>query len=73
MGSMRTITQHAEVLDLALTSIIVDDTDTPMQVIAPNMVCILAGPDARTPLGFRAMTDPEAIVLPVVLKWEPVS
>lgn len=67
---MRTITQHAELLDLPLESIIVDDTDTPLQVIDPNLLGVLAGPSAGT---FRLITDPEAVALPASLKWEPVS
>lgn len=67
---MRTITQHAELLDLPLESIIVDDTDTPLQVIDPNLLGVLAGPSAGT---FRLITDPEAVTLPASLKWEPVS
>jgi hypothetical protein len=70
MVPMRTITQHPEVLDLAVTSILVDETDTPMQVIDPNLVGILAGPDAGT---FRVVSDPTAVVLPATVRWEPVS
>lgn len=70
MVPMRTITQHAEVVDLAVTSFLVDDTDTPMQVIDPNLVGILAGPDAGT---FRLISDPAAVVLPATVRWEPVS
>jgi hypothetical protein len=57
-------------LELPLDSIIVDDTDTPMQIIDPNLVGILAGPDIGT---FRVIADPAAIVLPATLRWEPVS
>jgi hypothetical protein len=67
---MRTITQHAELLDLPLESIIVDDTDTPLQVIDPNLLGVLAGLAAGT---FRLITDPEAVALPASLAWEPVS
>jgi hypothetical protein len=67
---MRTLTQHPELLELPLTSIIVDDTDTPMQIIDPNLVGILAGPDAGD---FRVISDPTAIVLPATVRWEPVS
>lgn len=70
MWPMRTITQHAEILELPLASIIVDDTDTPMQVIDPNLLGILAGPDAGD---FRVSSDPTAIRLPVTVRWEPVS
>jgi hypothetical protein len=67
---MRTLTQHAELLELSLASIIVDDTDTPMKIIDPNLVGILAGPDAGT---FRLLADPAAVVLPATVRWEPVS
>jgi hypothetical protein len=67
---MRTITQRSEIFDLAVTSFLVDGTDTPMQVIDPNLVSILAGPDAGT---FRVISDPEAVALPATVRWEPVS
>lgn len=70
MSPMRTLTQHAELLELSLASIIVDDTDTPMKIIDPNLVGILAGPDAGT---FRLISDPAAVVLPATVRWEPVS
>ena len=70
MWPMRTITQHSEILELPMASIIVDDTDTPMQVIDPNLVGILAGPGAGD---FRVIADPTAIVLPATVRWEPVS
>ena len=68
--AMRTITQLPEILELPLQSIIVDDTDTPMQVIDPNLLGVLAGPDAGT---FRVISAPDAIVLPASVSWEPVS
>jgi hypothetical protein len=67
---MRTITQHSEVLDLPLAALIVDDTDTPMQVIDPNLLGILAGPFAGQ---FRILADPDSVTLPVTVRWEPVS
>ncbi|QOT19561.1 hypothetical protein [Paenarthrobacter sp. YJN-5] len=67
---MRTLTQHTELLELPLESIIVDDTDTPMQVIDPNLVGILAGPEAGF---FRVISDPAAVALPATVRWEPVS
>lgn len=67
---MRTITQHSELLELPLQSIIADDTDTPMQVIDPNLLGILAGPDAGQ---FRVTSNPDAVVLPATVRWEPVS
>jgi hypothetical protein len=67
---MRTITQHAEVLDLPLTAFIVDDNDTPMQVVDPNLLGILAGPFAGE---FRVRTDPDSVALPATVRWEPVS
>lgn len=70
MVSMRTITQHSEILDLPMQSILVDDTDTPMQVIDPNLLGILAGPYAGA---FRAITDLGAVALPATVRWEPVS
>lgn len=70
MWPMRTITQHSELLDLPMESIIVDDMDTPMQVIDPNLLGVLAGPDAGT---FRVIADPAAARLPVTVRWEPVS
>lgn len=66
----RTITQHSEVVELPLTALIVDDTDTPMQVIDPNLLGVLAGPFAGQ---FRLLTDPRAVALPAEIKWEPVS
>lgn len=70
MRLMRTITQQTELRGLALESIIVDDTDTPLQVIDPNLVAVLAGPSAGT---FRVIDDPSAVVLPAQLQWEPLS
>lgn len=70
MGPMRTITQHAEILELPMSSIIVDDGDTPMQIIDPNLLGILAGPDAGD---FRVISDPTAVLLPATVRWEPVS
>lgn len=70
MALMRTITQLSEIPGLALDTILVDDTDTPLQVIDPNLVGILAGPDAGT---FRVITDPASVVLPATVRWEPVS
>jgi hypothetical protein len=70
MVPMRTITQHSEVLELPDNAIIVDDTDTPMQVIDPNLLGILAGPEAGC---FRLITDSDAVVLPATVRWEPVS
>ncbi len=67
---MRTITQHSEVLELQLESIIVDDADTPMQVIDPNLLGILAGPEAGT---FRVISDPGTVLMPATVRWEPVS
>ncbi|ACL42200.1 hypothetical protein Achl_4249 (plasmid) [Pseudarthrobacter chlorophenolicus A6] len=67
---MRTLTQPSELRDLPLESIIVDDTDTPLQVIDPNLLGVLAGPMAGS---FRLITDHEAVVLPARLMWEPVS
>jgi hypothetical protein len=66
----RTLTQHFEVLGLPLTALIVDDTDTPMQVIDPNLLVVLAGPFAGQ---FRMLSDPDAVALPAEVKWEPVS
>lgn len=65
-----TITQHSEVLALPLTALIVDGTDTPMQVIDPNLLGVLAGPFAGQ---FRVLSDPGAVALPAEIKWEPVS
>lgn len=70
MGSMRTITQHSEVLDLAPTSILVDNTDTPMQLCGLDLLTILAGPAAGK---FLQLTDPNSVVLPATVRWEPVS
>lgn len=70
MGSMRTITQYAEVRDLAPESIIVDGTDTPMQVLATGELMLLAGPASRS---FRRLGDKSAVVLPATVRWEPVS
>ena len=67
---MRTITQHTEILDLPLAALIVDDTDTPMQVLDPNLLGILAGPFAGQ---FRVRADPDSVTLPVTVRWEPVS
>lgn len=67
---MRTITQRSELRELPLDSILVDDTDTPLQVIDPNLLGVLAGPSAGS---FRLIDDPDAVALPAQLKWEPVS
>ena len=70
MVSMRTITQHSELLDLPMQSIIVDDTDTPMQFIDPNLLGVLAGPYSGQ---FRVLADPDSVTLPATVRWEPVS
>jgi len=70
MSSMRTMTQRSEVLELPLHSIIVDDTDTPMQVSTRSLLIILAGPSAGLD---RMLDDPAAVVLPAQVTWEPVS
>lgn len=70
MVPMRTITQHSEVLDLPMQTILVDDTDTPMQVIDPNLLGVLAGPDAGV---FRVITEPGAVALPATIRWEPLT
>lgn len=70
MTRMRTITQRAELFDLSIDSIIVDDTDTPMQVIDPNLLGVLAGPEHGT---FRILADEASLVLPATVQWEPVS
>lgn len=70
MRSMRTITQHSEVIDLQLQSIIVDDTDTPLYLRTPTLLTVLAGPSAGLD---RMITDRDAVVLPAEVKWEPVS
>lgn len=70
MGPMRTITQRSEVLELAPTSIIVDDTDTPMHLRTPMTLTVLAGPSAGLD---RMITDPDAVALPATVQWEPVS
>ena len=70
MTRMRTITQRSEVLELSPDTIIVDDTDTPMQVIDPNLLGVLTGPDAGT---FRTVSDEAGLVLPATVRWEPVS
>lgn len=67
---MRTITQHPEVLALAPESIIVDDTDTPMQVLAVGELMVLAGAESRS---FRALGDHSSVALPATVRWEPVS
>lgn len=70
MGSMRTITQRSEVLELPLHSFLVDDTDTPMHLRTPMTLTVLAGPAAGLD---RMITDPDAVVLPATVHWEPVS
>jgi hypothetical protein len=70
MSSMRTLTQRSEVLNLQPQTIIVDDTDTPMSLRTPTVLTILAGPSAGLD---RALTDPDAVILPAQVKWEPVS
>lgn len=70
MVSMRTITQHSEVLDLTPSSILVDDTDTPMNIVDRNWIGILAGPYAGQ---FRPISSPGVIALPATVRWEPVS
>lgn len=67
---MRTITQRSELRELPVDSILVDDTDTPLQVIDPNLLGVLAGPSAGS---FRLIDDQDAVALPAQLKWEPVS
>jgi hypothetical protein len=67
---MRTITQHLEVMELLNDSIIVDDSDTPMQVIDPNLLGVLAGPESGT---FRNIHDEASVLMPATVRWEPVS
>lgn len=67
---MRTITQRSEVFELPVTSILVDDTDTPMHLRTPMTLTVLAGPSAGLD---RMITDPGAVALPAVVQWEPRS
>jgi hypothetical protein len=70
MTPMKTITQHLEVMELLNDSIIVDHSDTPMQVIDPNLLGVLAGPDAGA---FRDIHDEASVLMPATVCWEPVS
>jgi hypothetical protein len=70
MSSMRTLTQRSEVLNLQLQTIIVDDTDTPMSLRTPSVLTILAGPSVGLD---RILSDPDAVVLPAEVKWEPMT